>query len=85
LQHPTLGGLVWDEVESRWSEVVAGCSASGLARMLEGITRCTDRQLAGRIESFLAGERPEGTGRTVDQHVERMWVSVTVAERLGAD
>jgi puromycin-sensitive aminopeptidase len=85
LQHPSLGALVWDEVESRWSEVVAGCSASGLARMLEGITRCTDRQLAGRIESFLAGERPEGTGRTVDQHVERMWVSVTVAERLGAD
>ena len=85
LQHPTLGALAWDVVESRWSEVVAGCSASGLARMLEGITRCTDRPLAARIDSFLAGERPAGTARTVDQHVERMWVSVSVAERLRRD
>ncbi len=84
LQHPTLGSLVWDQVESRWPEVTAGCSASGLARMLEGVTRCTDRALAGRIGAFLVEHRPEATARTVDQHLERMWVSVMVAERLRA-
>ena len=82
LQHRTLGALVWDRVAERWASIVDGFSVGGLARMLEGITWCTDRELAGRIDAFLAAERPADAGRSLDQHVERMWVSVRVAERL---
>ncbi len=82
LHHPTLAALAWDEVALRWDEVLDGFSIAGLGRMLEGVTSCTDRDLAGRIEALVRGRPHPESIRSIDQHLERMWVNVEAAERL---
>jgi len=85
IAHPTLGPAAWDFVESGWSQVVERFPSNSLPRMLEGVRGITDRPTAERIERFLAGiELPSG-GRSVAQHVERMWVGVVAAGRVRAE
>jgi len=85
LRHPTLGHLAWDAVSRRWDDVLEGCSATAVGRMLEGLTSCTDRALAERIEAHLRAAHRDEPTRAVEQHLERMWVNVEAAERLRRD
>ncbi len=82
IAHPTLGPTAWTFVEERWTRVVERFPSNSLPRMLEGVRGITDRATAERVERFLSGvELPSG-GRTVAQHLERMWVGVVAAGRV---
>ncbi len=64
-------------------DVVIGRGLLGhLPRMLEGVRSVTDPGLAGRISGFLADHPTEVGAQVVDQHLERMAVTVAAAARL---
>ena len=84
LTHPRLDARAWEVVEARWDELVARFPTSSLPRMLEGIRSICERRTAARATAFLAEHRVPTGELQVDQHVERMWVSVAAAERLRA-
>ncbi len=82
LAHPDLGGAAWSFVEEHWSVIGERFPANALPRMLEGVRSVTDPGLAGRISGFLADHPTEVGAQVVDQHLERMAVTVAAAARL---
>jgi puromycin-sensitive aminopeptidase len=78
--HATAG--VWELITHRWSDAVDRFPSSTLPRMVEGIRTIADPALAERVAEFLrAHPLPQGS-TVVDQHLERMWVSVALGRRV---
>ncbi len=74
---------VWAFVEDRWDEIAARFPSTTVPRLLDGVRPVTDRALASRIASFVE-DHPLGQGdKVVSQHLERMWVTVALAEAMG--
>jgi puromycin-sensitive aminopeptidase len=75
------GVTAWRFVVERWDDVLARFPHNSLSRMISGIRVVRDRAMATEIEAFL-DDHPLPTGEMqVRQHIERMWVTVTLAER----
>ncbi len=73
---------VWPFVEEHWDQITTRFPSSTVPRLIDGIRPITDAALARRITAFLA-DHPLPQGElAVRQHVERMWVSVAVGERV---
>jgi puromycin-sensitive aminopeptidase len=71
-------------VFEHWGEVTERFPANSIPRLVSGIRALRDRALAERATAFLA-EHPIPQGeQQVRQHVERMWVTVALAEREAA-
>jgi puromycin-sensitive aminopeptidase len=73
----------WRFVRQSWSEVLDRFPDSSIARLLEGVRSFTAADLAADVESFLAEHAVPQGEITVAQHLERMRVSVALAEREG--
>ncbi len=73
---------VWTFLTERWDEISTGFPSSTVPRLIDGIRGVSDRDLAASIAAFLA-EHPikQGT-KPVQQHLERMWVTVALADRV---
>ncbi|MEI2640186.1 MAG: ERAP1-like C-terminal domain-containing protein [Microthrixaceae bacterium] len=82
IAHRCLAPQAWSFVASNWESITQRFPSNSLARMLAGIRSTTDRELATTmahdIEAF---ELPSGR-QQLDQHLERMWVTVAAAERV---
>ncbi len=79
------GHLAWAFVQERWTEMNERFPANSIVRMLSGIRTITDPHLAKTIEAFMA-DHPLSQGmQTLQQHVERMRVSVGLAARLATE
>jgi puromycin-sensitive aminopeptidase len=75
------GATGWRFVRQHWAQLLDRFPDTSIVRMLEGVRTFTAPELAADVEAFLA-EHPVPTGeKTVDQHLERMRVSVHFAER----
>jgi puromycin-sensitive aminopeptidase len=75
------GAAAWAFVAGHWDEIVQRFPANSLARLVGGVRAVRDRALAEEIDGFLAAHPlPQGELQ-VRQHVERMWVTVGLAER----
>jgi puromycin-sensitive aminopeptidase len=75
------GPDAWRFVAAHWADVQKRFPANSLARLVGGIRGLRDRALAEEVEAFLADHPiPQGELQ-VRQHVERMWVTVALAER----
>jgi puromycin-sensitive aminopeptidase len=75
------GAAAWAFVAANWTEIERRFPANSLARLVSGIRMVRDRGLADEVAAFLA-EHPIPQGELqVRQHVERMWVTVALAER----
>jgi puromycin-sensitive aminopeptidase len=85
LAHHRHGGDALEVVTGRWDEVVARFPDSSLPRMLEGLRSLTDAVHAERARTFLAAHPVPTGARSVDQHLERMAVSVRAAARVRAE
>jgi puromycin-sensitive aminopeptidase len=85
IDHPTLGHQAWDLISARWDELSERFPSNSLPRMLEGIRGVTDPALAARIQEFLAAHPTPSGARQVDQHLERMGVTVAAAARARAE
>jgi puromycin-sensitive aminopeptidase len=73
---------VWAFLTERWDEITTRFPSSTVPRLIDGIRGVSDRELATAIATFLA-EHPikQGT-KPVQQHLERMWVTVALADRV---
>ena len=75
------GAAAWDAVASRWDEANSRFPSNSIARLLSGVRSLRDPSAARSVESFLV-EHPVPQGeQQVRQHVERMWVTVGLAQR----
>jgi hypothetical protein len=77
------GASAWAFVSAHWDDITDRFPANSLARLVGGIRGARDRALADQVVAFLdAHPIPQGELQ-VRQHVERMWVTVALAEREG--
>ena len=75
------GSAAWDFVAARWDDANERFPSNSIARLLSGVRSLRDPATARSVESFLA-EHPVPQGeQQVRQHVERMWVTVGLAQR----
>jgi aminopeptidase N len=75
------GATAWAFVAANWAEIERRFPANSLPRLVGGIRSVRDRALADQVVAFLA-EHPIPQGELqVRQHIERMWVTVALAER----
>ena len=74
-------GLVWSFVTAHWDRITSEFPSSMHSRLLEGIRGITDRALATEVASFLDAHPLDHGGTVIRQHLERMWVTVALAER----
>jgi hypothetical protein len=73
--------MVWDFVTQSWDDVNGTFPSNSISRMLAGIRSVRSRPDAESVAGFL-DDHPVPQGRKqVRQHVERMWVTVALAER----
>ena len=73
---------VWTFLTERWDQITTRFPSSTVPRLIEGIRVVGDRELATAIAAFLA-EHPTKQGTTlIRQHLERMWVTVALADRV---
>ncbi len=73
--------LAWNFVASHWDDIEQRFPANSLSRLVGGIRSIRDRGLAEKVTAFL-DEHPIPQGdKQVRQHIERMGVTVALAER----
>ena len=78
------GAAAWGFVADNWPEIEKRFPANSLSRLVGGVRSLSDRAVADQVVAFLdANPIPQGE-RQVRQHVERMWVTVALAEREAA-
>jgi puromycin-sensitive aminopeptidase len=78
------GARAWERVEAAWDDVNERFPSNSIVRMLNGIRSITDPALAARVEAFLADHPVPQAKQTLEQHLERMRVTVALAERVAA-
>ncbi len=75
------GAAALDFVVGHWGEITERFPANSIPRLVSGVRSVRERALAERVVAFLA-ENPIPQGeQQVRQHIERMWVTVALAER----
>jgi puromycin-sensitive aminopeptidase len=75
------GSLAWKLVHERWDEMNERFPSNSIVRMLSGIRSVSDPALAADIEAFTAEHPVPQAKQTLQQHLERMRVSVRLKER----
>ncbi|WP_421118806.1 M1 family metallopeptidase [Aquihabitans daechungensis] len=73
---------VWGFLTERWDEITTRFPSSTVPRLVDGIRGVSDRELATSIASFLAAHPIKQGTKPVQQHLERMWVTVALADRV---
>jgi puromycin-sensitive aminopeptidase len=73
--------LAWRFASGNWSEMEDRFPANSIPRMLGGIRAIRDRALADEVAAFVARHPVPQGELQVRQHLERMWVTVGLAER----
>jgi len=75
------GPAAWAFVAEHWTDTNNRFPSNSIARMLSGVRALRDEAAAHHVDGFLA-EHPVPQGDLqVRQHIERMWVTVALAER----
>ena len=75
------GAMAWKLVHERWDEMNERFPSNSIVRMLSGIRAVNDPALAADIEAFTAEHPVPQAKQTLQQHLERMRVSVSLRER----
>jgi puromycin-sensitive aminopeptidase len=75
------GALAWQVVHERWDEMNERFPSNSIVRMLQGIRAVSDPALAADIEGFVAEHPVPQAKQTLQQHLERMRVTVALRER----
>lgn len=73
---------VWGFLTDRWDEITTRFPSSTVPRLIDGIRGVSDRELATSIAAFLADHPIKQGTKPVQQHLERMWVTVALADRV---
>jgi aminopeptidase N len=70
-------------ITRHWSEITERFPPNSIPRLISGIRAVRERALAEQVVAFLA-DHPIPQALQVRQHIERMWVTVALAERESA-
>ena len=73
---------VWAFLTERWEQITTQFPSSTVPRLIEGIRGVGDRALATEIAEFLAAHPTKQGATLIRQHLERMWVTVALADRV---
>ncbi|MEO6989370.1 MAG: M1 family metallopeptidase [Aquihabitans sp.] len=76
---------VWAFVEHNWDVLNTRFPSASVPRLIDGIRGISDPDLAGRVVSFLDDHTVPQGASVIDQHQERMWVTVAVADRVASE
>ena len=76
------GAIAWDWITTRWDMINERYPTNSIPRMIGGIAGVGDPELAEHIAGFLADHPVPQAGKTLDQSLERMWLSVDLRRRL---
>ncbi len=83
LSNRTGGPAAWEQLSSRWDEVVAMLPSKVAHRTVDAITTfIADRAFAERVAAFHTAHPVESGQRQIEQSIERMRVGVEFAERV---
>ena len=74
----------WKVVHEHWDEMNERFPSNSIVRMLYGIRSVSDPALAADIEAFTAEHPVPQAKQALQQHLERMRVSVQLREREAA-
>jgi puromycin-sensitive aminopeptidase len=78
------GPAVWERITEEWDRLVAMFPSNILPRMLDGTrTLCNPPELAERVTAFVEAHPLPAGGKTVEQILERLAVSVAFGQREG--
>ncbi len=76
------GPAVWERITGEWDTLVAKFPSNILPRMLDGArTLCRPPELAAEVTAFIDSHPLPAGGKTVEQILERLAVSVAFGER----
>ncbi|MFL6206336.1 MAG: M1 family metallopeptidase [Acidimicrobiales bacterium] len=78
------GAQAWRLVHERWDEMNERFPSNSIVRMLSGMRSVNDPALAADIEAFTAEHPVPQAKQTLQQHLERLRVSVALREREAA-
>ncbi|MET0727062.1 MAG: M1 family metallopeptidase [Acidimicrobiales bacterium] len=73
--------LAWRFVREHWDLMNERFPSNSIVRMLQGIRTVSERVFAEDVASFLADHPVPQGKQSLEQHLERMWVSVALRER----
>jgi len=73
----------WDFVKKHWEEMIRKFPDAALPRMCEAIVGLLDRE--AEVHEFFQAHRVRLGGKIIDQHLERLRVSVAFRRREGAN
>jgi puromycin-sensitive aminopeptidase len=76
-----IGAMAWKLVHERWDEMNERFPSNSIVRMLSGIRSVNDPALAADIDAFTAEHPVPQAKQTLQQHLERMRVSVGLRQR----
>jgi puromycin-sensitive aminopeptidase len=74
-------GVAFAFVTERWPDITGRFPGNSIPRLVSGIRAVRDRALAERAVAFLADHPVPQGAQQIHQHIERMWVTVALAER----
>ncbi len=78
------GPATWSRVEAAWDEFPGKFPSNTLPRMLDGVRGlCSPPELADEVTAFVQAHPLAAGGRTVDQILERLAMSVAFGRREG--
>ena len=75
------GATAWRFVAERWDHLLDRLPFNSVHRMVEGVASLTDRETATAVQSFFDEHPVAHAEKAIAQHLERMWVSVDLADR----
>jgi puromycin-sensitive aminopeptidase len=78
------GSTAFAFITERWSEIIERFPSNSIPRLVSGIRAVRDRTLAEQAVAFLADHPIPQGAQQIRQHIERMWVTVGLAERESA-
>jgi len=84
LWNRSTGPATWERVVAAWDSFPDKFPSSTLTRMLDGARAlCTPPELAAQVTDFIVGHPLPAGGRTIEQILERLAVSVAFGTREG--
>jgi len=86
LANREIGAATWARVMAAWDTFPAKFPSNTLPRMLDGVrTLCEPPELAAEVTAFIESHPLAAAGRTVEQILERLTMSVAFGRREGPE
>ncbi|MCU1355934.1 MAG: putative aminopeptidase [Acidimicrobiales bacterium] len=76
---------VWAFIIEHWDALTTRFPSSTVPRLFEGVRGIGDPALAAEVVAFLEAHPLKQGGMVIPQHLERMWVTVALAQRVPAE